>query len=94
MKLSHEKWELFFDGNDVNKICKYFLNIFLRIIYSSFPLIQAKIKMNPNSWIAPKIIISYEHKRELYKEACNNNNNSTNTVVINCLLCTSPASEY
>ena len=93
MKLSHEKWELFFDGNDVNKICKYFLNIFLRIIYSRFPLIQAKIKMNPNSWITTRIIISYEHKSELHKEACNDNN-STNTVVINCLLGTSPASEY
>jgi hypothetical protein len=32
--------EQVFDGND--KIFNSFLNIFLRIYYSSFPLIQAK----------------------------------------------------
>ena len=68
MKLSHETWEPVFDGNDVNKIFNSFLNIFLRIYYSSFPLIQAKNKMNQNSWITPGIITSCKHKRELYKE--------------------------
>ena len=36
LKLSHEMWEQVFDGNDVNKIFNSFLNIFLRIYYSSF----------------------------------------------------------
>ena len=74
MKLSHETWKQVLDGNDVNKIFNTFLNIFLRIYYSSFPLIQAKIKMNQNSWIKPVIITSCKHKRELYKELQNNNN--------------------
>jgi len=46
LKLSHETWEAVFDGNDVNKIFNTFPNIFLRIYYSSFPLIQTKSKMN------------------------------------------------
>jgi hypothetical protein len=68
LKLSHETWEPVFDGNDVNQIFNSFLNIFLRIYYSSFPLIQAKSKMNQNSWITPGIITSCKCKRQLYKE--------------------------
>jgi hypothetical protein len=41
---------------------------------SSIPLIQAKNKMNQNSWITPGLITSCKHKRELYKELQNNNN--------------------
>jgi len=73
-KLSNETWKHVFDGNDVNKIFKTLLNIFLRIYYSSFPLTQVKSKMNQNSWITPGIITSCKHKRELYKEKLNNNN--------------------
>jgi len=65
LKLSHVTWELVFDENDVNKIFNSFLHIFLRIYYTSFPLIQAKNKMNQNSWITPGIITFCTHKREL-----------------------------
>ena len=75
LKLSHETGELVFDENDVNKIFNSFLNIFLRMYYSSFPLIQAKNKMNQYSWITPGIT-SCKHTRELYKELENNNNNN------------------
>jgi hypothetical protein len=74
LKLRHETWEQVFDGNDVNKIFNSFLNIFLRIYYSSFPLIRAKSKMNQNSWVTPEVINSCKHKREMYKELQNNNN--------------------
>jgi uncharacterized pyridoxamine 5'-phosphate oxidase family protein len=37
---------------------------------------QAKSKMNQNSWITPGIITSCKHNRELYK-ALQNNNNAT-----------------
>jgi len=74
LKLSHETWETVFDGNDINKIFNPFLNIFLRIYYSSFPLIQVKSKMNQNSWVTPGIITSCKYKRELYKELQINNN--------------------
>ena len=74
LKLSHETWELVFDGNDINKIFNSFLNIFLRIYYYSFPLIQAKSKMNQNSWITAGVITFCKHKRELCKELQINNN--------------------
>jgi hypothetical protein len=73
-KLSHETWEQVFNGKDVNKIFNSFLNILVRIYYSSFPLTQVTSKMNQNSWITPGIITSCTHKRELYKELQNNNN--------------------
>jgi transposase-like protein len=73
LNLSYEMWEQVFDGNDVNEIFNSFLNIFLRIYYSSFPLIRVKNKMNQNSWIAPGIITSCKHKRELRKKLKNNN---------------------
>ena len=39
LKLSYDLWEQVFDGDDINKIFNSFLNIFLRIYSSSFPLI-------------------------------------------------------
>ena len=50
-----------------------FLNTFLRIFYSSFPLIWVRKKLNQNSWITPGIITSCKRKRELNKELKNNN---------------------
>ena len=73
LKLIHETRESVSDGNDVNKIFNSFLDIVLRIYYSSFPLIQANNKMNQNLWITPEIITSCKHKRELSKELQNNN---------------------
>ena len=67
-------WEQVFDGNDVDKIFNSFLNIFLRIYSSSFPLTQVNSIMNQKSWITPGIITSCKHKRELYKKLQNNNN--------------------
>jgi hypothetical protein len=75
----YELWEQVFDEDGVHKIFIAFLNIFLRIYYSSFPLFQAKSKMNKNSWIAPGIITSCKYKRELYKELQINNNSATLT---------------
>ena len=63
LKLSYEMWEQVLDGNDVNKFFNSSLNIFLRVYCSMFPLIQAKSKMNQNSWITPGIITSCKLKR-------------------------------
>jgi hypothetical protein len=38
MQLSYETWDDIFSGNDVDIIFNYFLNMYLRIFYSSFPL--------------------------------------------------------
>jgi len=62
---------------NIHKIFNSFLNIFLRIYYSSFPLTQLKSKINQNSWITPGITTSCKHTTELYKELQNNNNNPT-----------------
>jgi len=63
LNLSHETWEQVFDGNDINEIFNSFLNTFLRIYYSSFPLIWVRNKMNQNSWITPGIITCCKCKR-------------------------------
>jgi len=75
LKLCHATWEPVFDGNEGNKIFNSVLNIFLRICYFSFPLIQVKNKMNEN-----KNNNFLQHKRELYKGLKNNNNNNNPTV--------------
>jgi hypothetical protein len=74
MKLSQETWEQVLEGDDVNKIFNSFLNTFLNLYYSSFPLIRTKSKVNQDSWITPGIITSCKHKRELYRELQNNDN--------------------
>ena len=53
LNINYETWEQVFDGNDVNEIFNSFLNTFLRIYYSSFPLIRVKKKLNQNSWFTP-----------------------------------------
>jgi len=51
-----------FDGNDVNNIFKFFLNICIRIYYFIFLLIQAKNKMHQKSWVNPGIITYCKQK--------------------------------
>jgi hypothetical protein len=77
MQLSHESWESILDENDVNKSFNLFLNIFLRINYFNFPLVQTKCIPKNKLWITSGIIKSCKHKREIYKELRNNNKNNT-----------------
>jgi hypothetical protein len=74
LQLSHETWEPIFDENDVNNNFNLLLNIFLRIYYSSFPLILYKCIKKNKSWITPGIIKSCKRKREICNELRNNNN--------------------
>jgi hypothetical protein len=76
IRLSYETWETVFDEKDVNNSFNIFLNNFLRIYYSSFPLIQHKCIQKKNSWITPGIIKSCKQKREICNEVRNNNNPS------------------
>jgi hypothetical protein len=39
-QLSYENWNEIFGGNDVNLIFNSFLNIYLRIFNSSFPIVK------------------------------------------------------
>jgi hypothetical protein len=54
LNLSYESWGMVFDENDVNKAFNISLNIFLRIYYHSFPLMQTNKESNRNSWITPE----------------------------------------
>jgi preprotein translocase subunit SecA len=62
IQLSYESWESVFDEKDVNKSFNLFLNTFLRIYYSSFPLTRVKYMWKNNLWITPGIIKPCKYK--------------------------------
>jgi hypothetical protein len=64
--LSLETWHNVFGNNDVNSTYNSFLNTYLRVFYSSFPLKKLITKTNGNAWITAGIRTSRKHKRELY----------------------------
>ena len=73
-KLSNESWNSVFDNDDGNLMFNSFLNIYLRIFYSSFPLTRIKNRKNKISWINLDIKTSCKRKRELYLLSRNSNN--------------------
>ena len=76
LRLSYEAWDSVFEGNDVNIIFNFFLNVFLLHYYSSFLVITASKLSNHNSWITSGIRTSCKHKRDLYIELRNNKNHT------------------
>ncbi|PNF33656.1 hypothetical protein B7P43_G12345 [Cryptotermes secundus] len=68
-------WDDVFSGNDVDTIFNSFLNTYLRIFHSSFPLkrIITSSKTKVNNWITLGIKISCRRKWELYLLYRNNN---------------------
>ncbi len=71
-----ESWDTVFNNEDVNTMFNSFLDTYLRIFYSSFPI---KIASNTNNndnknWITSGIKTSCRHKRELYR-TCRISNN-------------------
>ena len=73
-KLSNESWDSTFNNTDVNLMFNSFLNTYLRIFYSCFPLMKIKNNSNTISWITSGIKTSCKHKRELFLLNRNNNN--------------------
>ena len=73
IKLSFETWDNVFENNDMNSMYNYFLNAYLRIFYSSFPLKKLVTKANGNAWITTGIKSSCKPKRELYSLYKNSN---------------------
>jgi hypothetical protein len=56
-----------FDSDDIDSKFNSFLNTYLRIFYSSFPLkIVKKETKNKTTWITVGIKTSCKHKRHLY----------------------------
>jgi hypothetical protein len=65
-KLSNESWDGVFNNNNVNLMFYSFLNTYLKIFYSSFPLIRSKSRNYKNNWITLGIKISRKRKTELF----------------------------
>jgi len=78
--LDSETWDTEFDSSDTG--CKFdcflnaycFLNIYLRIFYSSFPLTRIKNSTRSKTWITVGMKTSWKPKRELYLAGKNSNN--------------------
>jgi hypothetical protein len=64
--LSYENWEDIFLEADVNVILNNFLNTFLRILYTCFPLKKSLCSHNCKPWLTTGIRISCANKRKLY----------------------------
>ena len=73
-KLSYETWDTIFSTDDVNIMFNSFLDTYLKMFYSSFPLKRVHINKKHKNWITLGILTSCKHKRELFT-ACRNNNN-------------------
>jgi len=71
--LSNETWDSVFTTTDVNLMFNSFLCTYLRIFYSSFPLIRVKKRKYTNNWITLGIKTSCKRKRELFLLTRNNN---------------------
>jgi phosphopantetheine adenylyltransferase len=76
VQLSYETWDTVFYGEYINHIFNSFLNTYLRIFYSCFPLTRKKRIAPIIPWITPGIRISCGHKRDLYI-VCKNTKNAT-----------------
>jgi hypothetical protein len=73
-KLSYETWDTIFSTDDVNIMFHSFLDTYLKMFYSNFPLKKVHISNEHKNWITWGILTSCKHKRELFI-ACRNNNN-------------------
>jgi len=54
-----------FENDDINLMYNFFLNTYLRIFYSCFPLKKLITMTNGNVWITMGIRTSCKHKRDL-----------------------------
>ena len=73
-KLSCESWDTIFSTNDVNKMFNSFLDSYLKIFYSSFPLKRIHVNTKNNNWITLGMLTSCKHKRELFIASRKSNN--------------------
>jgi hypothetical protein len=64
--LSNETWENIYAHDDINKLFNSFLNTFLLIFESCFPLQTSTLKAKKNEWITKGIRVSCKWKESLY----------------------------
>jgi hypothetical protein len=72
-KLSYESWEDIFTDNDVNTIFNNFLNTYLRIFYSRFPLKKISCRSFTKARLTTGIKTSCNTKRKLFLTIRNSN---------------------
>jgi hypothetical protein len=66
LKLSYESWDNVFSYNDVNESFNNFLNIYLKIFYSSVPIRLVCDSSRSKAWLTQGIKIACINKRKLY----------------------------
>lgn len=71
--LSYENWEDVFIDMDVDTIFNNFLNTYLRLFYTSFPLRKVQSTNKPKPWLTKGIKTSCANKRALYLKYRNSN---------------------
>ena len=74
IKLNCESCDTIFSTDDVNNMFNSFLDSYLKIFYSSFPLKRIHVNKKNNNWITLGIWTSFKHKRELIIASRNSNN--------------------
>jgi hypothetical protein len=72
-KLTYESWDNVFLYDDVNLSFNYFLNTYLRIFYSSFPIKKIHYTSHTKAWLTQGIKISCINKRKLFLNSRNSN---------------------
>jgi len=63
-----------FSTDDVNKMFNSFLDSYLKIFYSSFPLKRIHVNKRNKNWITLGILMSCKHKWELFIASRNSKN--------------------
>jgi hypothetical protein len=65
-QLSFETWDEIFNGGGDDKLFNIFLNIFLRIFYSSFPMSKVTINNKDKGWLTPTLIALSQIKNDYH----------------------------
>ena len=78
-RLSYELWDNVFNENDVNICFNNFLDTYLKLFNTCFPLSKAQYKHDNNAWLTKGIKISCYNKRKLYKLQRDNNDPTLST---------------
>ena len=78
-RLSYELWINVFNENDVNICFNNFLNTYLKLFNTCFPLSKAQFKHDNNAWLSKGVKISCCNKRKLYKLQRDNNDPTLTT---------------
>jgi hypothetical protein len=74
--LSYENWEDVFSETAMNMAFNNFLNTFLRIFYTCFPMVKSLYSNQPKPWLTSGIRTSCTNKRKLYLVYRNSNDPS------------------